>query len=176
MLPKNQEKENTKFAISPKIKLFYEDFEFVAETSTYGVFNARARTSGEWHTIRVFDCTKEYAKANGDHAAILFVQELPWRQQCYQGSILLNTLEISGNDNQIACATLSSLPLSCQLDGTEEIINPEDSNVIEMLVNHVTSDVEFLWKELHLRKIRHTGSRKYPLFQRNRRILLGKLG
>src|SRR5690606_26368843 len=101
-------------------------FKFVAETSTYRVFNARARASREWHTVRVLDCTKYYAKANDDHAATLFVQELLWLQQRYPGSVFTNTFEISGNGDQMACATLSYLPLSCQLSGTEEVINPKD--------------------------------------------------
>ena len=153
MLPKSNEKEDKQFIIPPKTKLLYEDFKLVAETSTYRAFNARARASREWHTVRVLDCTKEYAKANNDHAATLFVQELLWLQQSYPGSVFTNTFEISGNGNQMACATLSYLPLSCQLSGTEEVINPKDSKVIEKLLSDVLRDVEFLWKDLHLRKI-----------------------
>mgnify|MGYP000985300979 CR=1 FL=1 len=153
MLPKHNEKEDKKFAIPPKAKLLYEDFKLVAETSTYRVFNARARASREWHTIRVLDCTTEYAKANGDHAATLFVQELLWLQQRYAGSVFTNTFEISENGNQMACATLSYLPLSCQLSEDEEIINPKDSKVVGKLVSDILVDVEFLWKDLQLRKI-----------------------
>ena len=153
MLPKNIEKKDNQFTIPPKTELLYEDFKLVAETSTYRVFNARARASREWHTVRVLDCKKEYVEANNDHAATLFVQELLWLQQSYPGSVFTNTFEISGNGNQMACATLSYLPLSCQLSGTEEVINPKDSKVIEKLLSDVLRDVEFLWKDLHLRKI-----------------------
>ena len=153
MLPNDDELEEKQFTIPPKTKLLYEDFKLVAETSTYRVFNARARASREWHTVRVLDCTTEYATVNGDHAATLFVQELLWLQQRYPGSVFTNTFEISGNGDQIACATLSYLPLSCQLGGTEDIINTKDSKVIEKLVSDVLSDVEFLWKDLQLRKI-----------------------
>jgi len=50
----------------------------------------------------------------------------------------------------MTCVTLSYLPLSCQLGETEEVINPKDSKVIQKLL---LFDVEFLWKDLHLRKI-----------------------
>ena len=153
MFPKNQEKDDEQFAIPLQTKLVYEDFKLVAKTSTYRIFNARARASGEWHTVRVLDCTTEYAKANGDHAAALFVQELLWLQQRYPGSVFTNTFEISENGNQIACATLSSLPLSSQLSGAEDVINLKDSNVVEKLLSDVLSDMEFLWEDLHLRKI-----------------------
>ena len=53
----------------------------------------------------------------------------------------------------MTCATLSYLPLSCQLGETEEVINPKDSKVIQKLLSDALLDVEFLWKDLHLRKI-----------------------
>ena len=148
--------EDETFSIPPKTKFLYEDFKSVAETSTYRVYNARARASREWHTIRVFDCTKEYVKANGDNAAALFVQELLWLQRRYPGSVFTNTFEICENGKQMSCATLSYLPLGCQLDESEEIINPKDAKVIEKMLSDVLSDVEFLWKDLQLRKILDT--------------------
>ena len=153
MLRKSNEKEDKQFTILPKTKLLYEDFKLVAETSTYRVFNARARASGEWHSIRVLDCSKDDMKAKFDHATTLFVQELLWLQQRYPGSVFTNTFEISENGLYIACATLSYLPLSCQLNGTEKVINLRDFKVIKKLMNDVLSDVKFLWKELHLRRI-----------------------
>ena len=149
MLPKNNEKEDD---IPPKTKLLYEDFKLVAETSTYKVFNARTRDSREWHTVRVLDCTKEYAKTNDDHATTLFVQELLWLQCRYPGSVFTNTFEISENGKQMACATLSYLPLNCHINGTDEVIIPKDITVNDKLLSDVFSDVEFLWKDLQLRK------------------------
>ena len=92
-------------------------------------------------------------KADGDRAATLFVQELLQLQCRYPGSVFTNTFEISENGHQMACATLSYLPLSCQMNGTEDIINPKDLKTIEKLVSDVLSDVGFLWKDLEARNI-----------------------
>ena len=176
MVSKNIEKEIEKL-ILPKTKLLYEDFKLVAETSTYKVFNARARASREYHSIRVLDCTKDDTKANGAHAATLFIQELLWLQHRDPGSVFTNTFEISENGSQFACATLSYLPLSRQLDGTAEIINPKDFNTIEKLLSDVLSDVEFLWKDLQLRKILDTlGPENIYFIKEKERFFLGNWG
>ena len=173
MLLKNIVKQE-QFTIPPKTKLFYEDFKLVAETSTYRVFNARARASSEWHTVRVLDCKKEYVEANNDHAATLFVQELLWLQQSYPGSVFTDTFEISGNGKQMACATLPYRPLSCQLSGSENVINPNDSKVIEKLLSDVLSDVKFLRKDLHLENILDSlGPENISFIKEKNRFFLG---
>ena len=174
MLPNDNETDDKTFAIPPKTKLRYEDFKFITETSTYKIFNAKARGSHEWHTIRVLDCTKAYVNTNEDHAATLFVQELLWLQRRYPGSVFTNTFEISENGSQMACATLSYLPLSRQLNEAEKIINPKDSQTIERLLSDVLSDVEFLWRGLHLRNILDAlGPENISFIKEKERFFLG---
>src|SRR5690349_10868539 len=121
MLPKDDTKEAKKFVVPPKLKFLYENFELTAETSTYRVFEAKARTSQEKHTIRILDCTKELVKSNFNQTATLFVQELLWLQYRNPGSALINTFEISDDGTQIACATRSCVPLQCQFSENKEV-------------------------------------------------------
>jgi len=103
--------------------------------------------------IRILDNTKEFVNKNYDNVATLFIQELLRLQYIQPDSILINTFEISENGKQIAYATLPYLPLSFPLDDNQQVINPKDPKVIDKLLKDVLSDIEFLWKDLQMRKI-----------------------
>ena len=141
------------FSIPPNLKLAYQAFKLVAETSTYQIFEAEACNSKEKHRIRVLDRSKQYVKKEYDLTATLFVKELLYLQSRYPGSILTNTFEISDDGQHIGCATLPYLPLSCQLDGSSEVFNPKDPQLIQKLISDALYDIEFLWKNMQMRKV-----------------------
>jgi len=145
--------DNQKFSIPPKLKFTYGDFKPISETSSYKVFEAKPRNSTQKHMIRILDNTKEFVNKNYDNVATLFIQELLRLQYVQPDSILINTFEISENGKQIAYATLPYVPLSFQLDDTQQVMNPKDPKVIDKLLKDVLSDIEFLWKDLQMRKI-----------------------
>ena len=142
-----------RFSNHPKLKLAYQAFKLVAESSTYKIFEAEACDSNEKHRIRVLDRSKQFVKKEYDLMATLFVKELLYLQSRYPGSILTNTFEISDDGQQIGCATLPYLPLSCQLDESTEIFNPKDPQLIQQLISDVLNDIKFLWKNMQIRKV-----------------------
>ena len=81
------------------------------------------------------------------------MKELLYLQSRYPGSILTNTFEISDDGQHIGCATLPYLPLSCQLDGSSEVFNPKDPQLIQKLISDALYDIEFLWKNMQMRKV-----------------------
>ena len=118
------------------------------------MFEAEARDSNEKHNIRVLYRSKEFISKEYDLAATLFVKELLYLQSRYPGSVFTNTFEISDNGQQIGCATLPYVSLSCQLEGESlEVLNPKDSQMIQKLISDVIYDIEFLWKNMELRQI-----------------------
>ena len=128
MLHNSDEKEDASFqtSIPPKLKLAYQAFKLVAGTSTYKIFEAEACDSKEKHRIRVLDRSKDVGNKEYNLTATLFVKELLQLQSIYPGSILADTFEISDDGQQIGCATLSDLPLSCQLeDGSLDQKDPQ---------------------------------------------------
>ena len=144
----------SQFPIPPKLKRAYQAFKLVAETSTYKIIEADAGDSKEKHRIRVLDRSKEFVNKKYDLTATLFVKELLHLQSRYPGSILTNTFEISDDGQQIACATLPYLPLSCQLnEESVETFNPKDSKSVQKLISDALYDIEFLWKNMQIRKI-----------------------
>lgn len=153
MLPKDDKNESKKFTFPSKLEFAYKNFKPLAEAFSYRVFEAEARISHEKHVIRILDRTKEYVNKNYALAATLFVQELLRLQYRYPGSVLINTFEVSENGDQLACATLPYIPLGCQLGDNKGTINYSESKMIEKLLSDVLSDVEFLWKDLQVRKI-----------------------
>ena len=119
------------FPIPPKLKGTYTNFHMRVKTSFYQVFEAEACDSNEKHNIRVLYRSKEFISKEHDLAATLFVKELLYLQSRYPGSVFTNTFEISDNGQQIGCATLPYVPLSCQLeDESPEVLNPKDSQMI----------------------------------------------
>ena len=147
------ENEN-RFSIPPKTKLTYENFKLITETASSKIFEARSRNSGERHTIRVLDSTKDFVSNNFDGALTLFIQELLHLQNRCPGSVLINTLEINTDQQQVACAIHPCGLLSLQLDEIQEFTNLKNPKVIERLLNDVMSDVEFLWRDLQMRNVK----------------------
>src|SRR5690349_10298462 len=126
-------KSDKKFTVPPKIKFAYENFKPIEETASFRVFEAKHRSSKEKHTIRILDSTKEFVKNHSDHAATLFIQELLRLQYLCPGSVLINTFEVSEDGKNIACA-LPYATLNLKFEGTEEVIDPRDSKIIEKLL------------------------------------------
>lgn len=141
------------FVVPPKMKLAYENFRYLADTSSFHVAEATTCGSHQKHVIRLFDRTKGYANKNFAQAASLFVQELLRLQYRCPGSVLINTFEISENADQIACATLPYIPLNRQLDESKGALNIAEPKVIEKILNDILCDVEFLTKEFQLSNI-----------------------
>lgn len=154
MLSQKDEKVERVFAIPPKIKTTYKNFALLRETSSYKMYEAESCDSNEKHTIRVLDHSKKSESTYCNLAASLFVQELLHLQQKYPGSIFTNTFEISDNGRQIACATLSCIPLSCQLDEIREVFNSKDSQLLQQLISDVIYDIDFLWKSIQTKKVK----------------------
>ena len=142
-----------RFSIPPKLKLTYQAFRLVAETSAYKVFEAETCDSKEKHKIRALDRSKAFVNQEYDLIATLFVKELLYLQSRYPDSVLTNTFEISDDGQQIGCATLPYVPLSRQLDERLEIFNPRDPQLIQQLISDATYDIDFLRKNMHIRKI-----------------------
>lgn len=132
--------------VPPKVRSDYGEFRYVTDTATCHV------VKDEEHVIRILDRRKKYTKENFAHAATLFVQELLRLQYLCPGSVLINTLEINENVDQIACATLSSVPLSSQLE-EKGTINLKDPETISKLLSDVIGDIEFLLKDLKVKNI-----------------------
>ena len=117
------------------------------------MFETEACESKEKQKIRVLDRSKDFVKKEYGHSATLFVQELLYLQSRYPGFILANTFEISNDVQQLGCATLLYLPLSCQLDGSTDVFNPKDPQLIQKLISDALYDIEFLWKNMQIRKV-----------------------
>lgn len=143
MLSENDRKP---FFVPPKIFQTYTDFQQTSETASYKVFEATTIKTHEKHTIRILDPTNGLVANNFDLMATLFIQELLHLQNRCPGSVLINTLEISTDRKQIACAVR-------QLDKIQELTDLKNPKTIEKLLNDVLSDVEFLWKDLQMRNI-----------------------
>ena len=145
--------DSQSFIVPPIIKLTYQNFKLIAETSSYRVFEAEDRVSHEKHAVRILDRTKEFVKKHFDHALTLFIQELLRLQYLHPGSVLLKTLEISSDGKQVACATLLYTPLSAIIDVNIQTMDAIGQRNIKKLLSDILSDVEFLWKDFQARKI-----------------------
>mgnify|MGYP000868791193 CR=1 FL=1 len=135
-----------RFSIPPKLKLTYQAFRLVAETSAYKVFEAETCDSKEKRRIRALDRSKAFVNQEYDLTATLFVKELFYLQSRYPGSVLTNTFEISDDDQQMGCATLPYVPLSRQLDEGLQIFNPRDPQLIQQLISDAIMILSFCGK------------------------------
>lgn len=153
ILPKKPVKQDRQsFTDFPKLRLSYEDFKVITETTSSTVFEASSRNSREKHMIRVLDASKEYVRKNYDHAAALFNQELLRLHQLHPGFVLFDTLETGQDGKQIAVATLPYIQLSTLYEN-KEIVNFNDVRVVEKFITDIFSDVQFLWKNPGARNI-----------------------
>jgi hypothetical protein len=149
-----QKEGERKFSIPPKFDVIYKDFKPIMEIASYQVFEALTRQNPEQkHSIRILDPTKDLVKTNFDSAATLFIQELFHLHSRCPGSVLINTLEISEDRKQIACAVRQYGLVAPQLEEIEESMDLKNPKVIQNLLNDVISDVEFLWRDLKMKNI-----------------------
>lgn len=155
MLQQNTEK----FAVPPKIKFTCEDLELVAETVSYKVFEGKSRYSNEKHRIRILDNTKDFVKSTMAKQLLYSFKsyfELFRLLYRHPGSILINSFKMSDegeNGKHLACAILPHISLSSQLDQEHKILDLENSKLTEKLISDVLYDIQFLWKEFHMRRI-----------------------
>ena len=145
MLLKDTEK---KFSVPPKTGFLYENFNQTAETASYRVFEAETQNTHERHSIRILDPTKDLVANNFDLAATLFIQELFHLHTRSPGSVLINTIEISTDRKQIACAIRHS-----GLPSFKEGPDLKDPKIVGKLLNDLISDIEFLWRDLQIKNI-----------------------
>ena len=166
--------EERAFTIPPKLRLAYTDFELIQQTSSYRVFEAKPQNSDKIHTIRVLDPTTEFVSNNYGLAATLFIQELLRFQSEQPGAVFINTFEIDNDGRHIAYASLPYYPLNIQSDQRKLMLKPVNPDLIENLISNITSDVEFLWKDIHFRDIMNSlGSESIYFLKDRRTFFLG---
>ena len=136
---------NLELVIPLTLRSDYNNFELIPTTSSCRVFDTETSDSKEKHRIRFI---KEFVKKECGLSATPFVQDL---QSRFPGSILANAFEISNDGQQLGCATLPYLPLSCQLDESREVFNPKDPHLIQNLRSDALHGIEFLWKNMQMR-------------------------
>ena len=109
----SQKHERTPAIIDIKLRHYHESVEPITEASTCQVFEAKDRNSHQKHSIRILDDEKEFCNKNCHSTATGFIKELFHLQCSCPGSVLVNTFNISSNNEggkRIVCATLPNSP------------------------------------------------------------------
>ena len=149
---------NLKFAFS-KLTLAQDSDEIFLH------YQGKSKVNQRMHSLRVLNIHSDFVKANYDTAVTLFIQELLRLTIPYPSSILIETFEVSNQTMGFACCPFNSL--ETQLGNSREIDIPK-------LIEDITSDMEFLWRNLKLRKFGDIiSSKNIYSFEGGSRFFLG---
>lgn len=139
--------------VPEKLRMKYTDFEVVAETSYYKIFQATSVLNLRRYSIRIFDLDSSFAKTDINDAATLFLQEilcLCLRLGKPDSSVVrIEDFAINTELNQIGFVLPAQRSLQDILSDCEVSRQQPDLNV-ERLLKDVSSDLDFIYNRLKL--------------------------
>lgn len=131
---------------TPNIKAKYSDFRLVSQATTYKVFQAKAKNSFQFYTIRVLDIESDDVVLDRDKAVTLFFQEI--FRLCASQPELPVTEEFEFYEDKIAFVTKPYTTLKSLLTEKKDLKAQKAPINIEKLLKNVSSDLEFLLNKM----------------------------
>ena len=133
--------------IPPKFAFTYTDPTLGLDSEEIFLhYQAKSKIDQKYYSMRILNIHSEFVKTHYDIAATLFIQELLRLNSLYPNAILIETFEISEKKMGFACLPYKSL---------EKQQNSKVSFNIGKMISDVVNDIEFLWKNLKLRKFKN---------------------
>lgn len=129
----------------------YSDYEIVAESSYYKIFEATLTPGVRRYAIRALDLDSDYVKANLAQAATLFLQEvlcLCLRLESAEiNAVKIENFCIDMEKKQIAFVMAAQVSLQCVLEEAKARKERPELDV-DRLFKHLAADLDFLYHKL----------------------------
>lgn len=133
----------------PNIKSNFTNFQLIAESTYYNLYEAKAKSNGFQYTIRILNTSSAVAQEDYNHAATLFLQEILRLSMKFNqtDAIIIENFEF--NEGKMAFVTKPYYPL--QASQSKNL--PADIDLKKM-IKDIVSDINFLHSRMKLGNIK----------------------
>lgn len=130
--------------IPPNLEFSFSKLSLAQDSDEiYLHYQGRSKTTQKLYSLRVLNIHSNFVKANYDTAVALFIQELLRLTSLNPKAVLIETFEVSDQKMGFACLPYNAL--ETQIGKSENIDIPK-------MIGDITNDMQFLWRNLKLRK------------------------
>lgn len=142
-----QSSKETTLVVTPKINAAYTDFKLVSQTSYYKTYEAKARVTGQRHSLRILDTTSQLFLKDRNLAFTLFMQEI--LRLCMRlartDTIIIENFDIYGD--VVIFAMKPYYPIEKDFITKTQTTQTVD---IEKMLKDILSDLNFLHTKLNI--------------------------